>query len=133
MAARERSLIDARLLALPPESRRFRLNAGQAWQGEAVRASRPTRTTLYPGDVLLRAARAFHGAPEGWPDLCGWDAVTITQAMVGQTVAVFVGEECKTGRLSLSRMQRRFRDCLVRMGGRFVVVRDHGEPSTARR
>jgi hypothetical protein len=123
VAAPERALIDARLAALPPESRRFRLNAGTAWQGRAQRVARATQVVLRPGDVLLRQARAFHGAPEGWPDLFGWDSVTITQAMVGTVVAVAAGEEVKAGRGRLSAVQRLFAACLVRMGGRFVTVR----------
>ena len=128
MAVPERSLIDARLLALTPTERRFRLYAGQAWQGEAVRASSPTRVTLYPGDVLLRRARAFHGAPVGFPDLFGWDAVIVTPEMVGTVVAIATGEEVKTGSLRLSAMQRRFRECLTGMGGRFVTVREPQRP-----
>ncbi len=122
MASAERSLIDQRLANLRPEERRFRINAGLAWTGDALRVRTPRVVTLRPGDVLLRRARAFRGAPAGWPDLAGWDAVTVTPEMVGQLVAVAAGEEVKaTGRLS--RLQRLFRDCLLRMGGRYRVMR----------
>lgn len=114
MGAPERELILQRLSNLAPEDRRFRLNAGQAWTGEIVRR---TPTTL-----VLRNPRVFHGAPEGWPDLCGWDSVVVTPEMVGQTLAVFAGEEVKAHGGRLSRVQRLFRDCLVRMGGRWRVI-----------
>lgn len=35
------------------------------------------------------------GLGVGSPDLVGWQSVTVTNAMVGTTLAVFVGVECK--------------------------------------
>ena len=115
MGEPERELILQRLSNLSPEERRFRLNAGQGWTGEIMRR---TPTTL-----VLRNPRPFHGAPEGWPDLCGWDSVLVTQAMVGTRLAVFAGEEVKAHGGRLSRVQARFRDCLTRMGGYWRVLR----------
>jgi hypothetical protein len=115
MAAPERELIDARLRELPADSRRFRINAGQGWVGEIVRRT--------PTTITLRNPRVFHAAPEGWPDLAGWDCVLVTPEMVGTRLAVFAGEEVKAGRGRLSVVQRLFRDCLLRMGGRWTTVR----------
>jgi hypothetical protein len=115
MGAPERDLINSRLASLQPHERRFRINAGLAWTGEIVRR---TRTT-----ITLRNPRPFHAAPPGWPDLAGWDSVSVTPEMVGQLVAVFAAEEMKTGRQRLSRLQRLFRDCLLRMGGEYRIIR----------
>jgi hypothetical protein len=126
MAELERDLIDARLRLLGDSQRRFRINAGQAWAAapkDTLHPSRPMTVRVMPGDVILRRARVFHGAPKGWPDLCGWDSIVITPEMVGQTVAVFVGEEFKTPHVRMSPEQGIFRDCLTRMGGRFEVMR----------
>ena len=115
MGQAERDLIDERFANLTSEEYRVRLNAGQGWTGEIIKR---TQTTL-----TLKNPRAFHGAPAGFPDTCGWDSIVITPDMVGQRIAVFVGEEYKTGRLKLSRFQRLFRDRLIGDGGRFVTVR----------
>jgi hypothetical protein len=115
MGQAEHDLIAAHLKNLASDKRRFRINAGMGWSGETVR--------LESGDLLIRNPRPFHGAVKGWPDLAGWDTVEITPDMVGKKIAVFVGEEFKTGKLKLSREQRLFRDCLERMGGIFRVIR----------
>lgn len=120
VGAPERELIDAHLIALPPESRRFRLNAGQAWAGEVVRRT--------PTTITLRNPRVFHGAPEGFPDLCGWDAVVVTPDMVGTVVAIFAADEVKANGGRLSVAQKMFRACLERMGGRFRVVVNPADP-----
>jgi len=107
MGAQERNLINTRLAGLAPNERLFRANVGVAWAGKAVRKGRFT---------VIADARPFHGMPEGFPDLVGWTAVTITPDMVGQRVAVFTAEEVKaTGRLG--KLQRAWRDLIVRMGG----------------
>lgn len=107
MGAQERNLINTRLAGLAPNERLFRANVGVAWAGKAVRKGRFT---------VIADARPFHGMPEGFPDLVGWTAVTITPDMVGRTIAVFTAEEVKaTGRLG--KLQRAYRDLIVRMGG----------------
>lgn len=66
----------------------FRANVGQGWQGRAhVRGE----------TVILREARPFStGLPKGFPDLFGVKPVTVTPAMVGQRLGVFVYLEVKT-------------------------------------
>ncbi len=122
MGAPERELIDARLASLAEHERRFRINAGRGWTA-AKRDTLVRREADGSRTVILRNSRPFHGAPPGWPDLFGWDSVRVTPEMVGQLVAVAAGEEAKTGRQGLSRLQRLFRDCLLRMGGRYRVTR----------
>jgi len=115
MGQAERDVSTEYLHTLTADQRRFRINSGVAWTGTVIH--RPD------GSLLIRNPRPFHGAPKGSPDFWGWDAVKITPEMVGQTVAIFCGEEVKSGRLQLSKFQRMFRDCLTKMGGRFRVVR----------
>jgi len=96
-----------------------RINAGSAWTAGP-------RDTEYKGKIItLKNARRFIGAPPGWPDLAGYQSVTITPDMVGKTVAIFTGHEIKmTGKLNAK--QKIFRDRLIRMGGRFIVDRPDG-------
>lgn len=127
MGQKEKTLIKSNLAALDPETqRRFRINAGMAWTGNQIRGPEILKYLNRVGVkncLLIVKPRPFIGAPEGFPDVIGWDTVEITPDMVGQKIAVFVGDEYKaTGRLS--RVQKIFGDLLTRMGGRFRVVRD---------
>lgn len=121
MGWRENRIISDRLENLGSNEKRFRINAGTGWVSEKkIIASKSITVKLRPGDMVLRNARPLHGAPEGWPDLVGWDTIEITSDMVGQKIAVMVGEEVKaTGKLSPA--QRKFRNILVKMGGRFFT------------
>jgi hypothetical protein len=111
----EQELIKKRLRGLDPERERlFRINAGMGWSGEILRREKT--------HIVLGNPRPLHAAPSGWPDLCGWETVEITPEMVGEKIAVFVGEEMKFSG-SLRPNQRRFRDMLLRMGGIHRVVR----------
>lgn len=97
-----------------------------AWNGRQIRGPGILKYVNSAGVkncLLLVGPRPFIGAPEGFPDVIGWDTVEITTNMVGQKIAVFVGEEFKaTGRLS--RVQKIFGALLTRMGGLFRVVRN---------
>lgn len=108
----EQEKIKQILSTLPINKRLFRINAGTGWIGQTSKAGVDI--------IAIRNPRPFHGAPKGWPDLCGWQTVEITADMVGKQVAVFVGEEIKlTGKLSKD--QSKFRDVLTEMGGIFRV------------
>ena len=115
MGQAERDVSTEYLHTLTADQRRFRINSGVAWTGTVIH--RPD------GSLLIRDPRPFHGAPKGSPDFWGWDSVRITTEMVGQTVAVFVGAEVKSKNVRLSKFQKMFRDCLTRVGGRFIEVR----------
>ncbi len=69
-------------------------------------------------DRLIR-----YGLVVGGSDLIGWTPVTITPAMVGQTLAVFTAVEAKTGRVPVTVEQRRFLDAVRSAGGVAIVAR----------
>jgi hypothetical protein len=114
MGFKEKNLINEYLLNLPENMRMFRTNSGMAWAGKAVKK----------GDaIIIKNARPFHGMPEGWPDLTGWETVVITPDMVGQKIAVFSVVEVKTGSTKLSKKQNQFKELILKMGGRFLELR----------
>lgn len=78
-------------------ARLFRQNVGLAWVGRAEKIARAKSVAVRPGDVLIRAARPFKAGIAGMSDLGGWVPVTITEDMVGKTVAVYVQVEVKDG------------------------------------
>jgi hypothetical protein len=114
MSHLERHRIRERLSNLPDNVRLFRINAGSGWAGEIIKRTADR--------LVLKNPRPFHGAPNGWPDLAGWETIEITPDMVGSKIAVFLGEEVKvTG--TLNKYQKMFRDCIENMGGIFRVLR----------
>ena len=128
MGAKENKLIKEHLREMDPETqRRFRINAfGISWKGKEIRGELIRGYINKCGTkncLLLVGPRVINGAPEGFPDTIGWDTVEITHDMVGKKIAVFVGEEYKTGKLGLSKAQQKFKAVLDRMGGIFRVVR----------
>jgi hypothetical protein len=115
MGDKEKKVINRILKNIDPDwERYFRINAGEAWTGE---------TMTHKGSFLvLKNPRRFHGAPDGFPDMIGWETVEITEEMVGKKIAVFKAIEVKaTGRLS--KAQERFQAVLERMGGIFEVAK----------
>ncbi len=134
MAELEREVMDRRLRALglvgpgSEESpfRRFRINAGAGWvagPADTVHVSKPMSVRVYPGDMILRHARPFIGAPAGWADLTGWDSVVIGPEDVGTRVAVFAMDELKSAGVGVSRKQKEFMKLVNRWGGRYEVIR----------
>lgn len=132
MGAREKKVINELLLCLPENERLFRGNAGKAWAGhlvsttlEKIQVAKQILATdgRCPGVVILRSARVFHGLPAGFTDLFGFKSVTVTQDMVGQTMAVFEGVEVKTGRIPQTREQKIFEALVKKMGGIYRLVR----------
>lgn len=100
---------------LTTDQRLWRINAGMAWAGKII-----SRTA---GKITLMNPRPFFGAPKGTPDMIGFDSIIITDEMVGQRVAVFVGSELKaTPRDKLKKDQVNFKNLLVKMGG---IHREH--------
>lgn len=127
MGMKENELIKKHFKRLDESTqRRFRANSGVAWAGKAVRGADIFKYLSRFGPskcMLLVNPRPFKGMLDGFPDTFGWDTIEITPDMVGQRVAVFVGDEMKaTGRLSP--LQKKFGELLVRMGGVFNVIRD---------
>lgn len=108
MAQKHEETIDEILLNQPENVRLFKSRAGFAWQGKSTRKGR---------FLVIENPIPFHGMPDGFPDICGWTEITITPDMVGQNIAVFTAVEVKTGNQKLEKLQRGFRDLIVRMGG----------------
>lgn len=112
----EPELIRRILLAGTAEGARlFRQNVGQGWAGKAVHRG---------STVVIENARPLHaGLCKGSSDIIGWRPVVITPDMVGQTVAIFVAIEAKTGRLRTTADQQRFLDAVEKAGGIAGVAR----------
>lgn len=112
--------------------RLFRNNVAQAWVGQSTRFVRRTTVTVNAGDVLIRAARPLHaGLTKGSADLIGWQAVVITPAMAGRTVAVFTSVEVKSDGGRASDAQLNWQDNVARAGGYAVVARSADDVSAA--
>ena len=125
MAKPEDDLRREYIEALKPNQRRFFIDAGTAWKSDAKNThfvKKVQTVTVYPGDLVLRHPQVFHGGPPGWFDAAGWDEIIITPEMVGQTLAVFCGDELKTKNDRLRPLQRLLGQLLARMGGRWRVV-----------
>lgn len=68
-----------------------------------------------------------YGLSPDTPDIVGFTCVTITQDMVGQTIAQFTGYEIKTGDAVQTVGQKNFQKLLESMGGKYKVVRSVGD------
>jgi len=100
---------------LTSNQRLWRINSGMGWAGKILKKA--------AGSITLLNPRPFFGAPKGFPDQIGFDSIIITQEMVGQRVAVFVGSELKaTKRDKLKPDQVNFKNMLVKQGG---IHREH--------
>ena len=94
----------------------WRQNVGTGWAGKSHR--------LDDGSVLIRDARPLHaGLCKGSSDLIGLRQVTITEEMVGQTLAQFVALEVKQPGKYPTPDQRNFLDFVRDAGGLAKVVR----------
>lgn len=96
-------------------ARLFRVNVGRAWVGDAERVG--------PDTVILRNARPFKAGVPGMSDLIGWTPVTITEAHLGQTLAVYTAVETKTPRGRATTEQRQFIEVVSAAGGRAGIAR----------
>ena len=98
-------------------SRLFRMNVGTGWIGKSTRFYRVQVITVKPGDVLIREARPFRAGIEGMHDLVGWQSVIVTPEMVGMRLAVFASLEVKGAGGRPRKMQRVFKDNVIKAGG----------------
>ena len=84
------------------DTRLFRQNVGQGWQGTRDLIAENRIKAMGGGDVVvLRNPRPLiAGLCKGSSDLIGWRTVEVTPDMVGQRLAVFAAIEVKsaTGR-----------------------------------
>jgi hypothetical protein len=99
-----------RLALSKGNTRLFRNNTGEAWQGLAI--------ALPGGDILLKKPRRVNfGLCPGSSDLIGWKSVTITPNMIGKRVAVFVAPEAKMRGKKPTDIQAAFIRTVVEAGG----------------
>ena len=115
MGKAARKIENERLANLPPNKRMFKINSGRGWQGQTVKHDKDI--------LILKNPRPINAAPSGWPDLCGWETITITSDMVGQKIPVFCMEEIKAGADRLGPAQKKMKALFERMGGVFKVIR----------
>jgi hypothetical protein len=106
-------------------ARIFRNHVGLGWQGHAERFTSKQHVCVYPGDVLIRAARPLRaGLTVGSSDLIGWTPREITADMIGRGVAVFTAVEVKTDQGELTAEQARFLRAVEQAGGIAIEARD---------
>ena len=67
------------------------------------------------------------GLCKGSADLIGWRSVTITPAMVGQTLAIFTSIEVKSSRGRVNPEQQQWLQAVAAAGGIAGVARSVGE------
>jgi len=104
-------------------ARLFRNNVGTAWMGDAQ--------VLANGDVLIRKPRrVVFGLHKGSSDLIGWYTITVTPAMAGVRLAVFVACETKSLRGRAQVEQRNFLERVQESGGIAVLARSVEEANT---
>lgn len=97
--------------------RLFRNNVGLTWTGNTKK--------LPNGDILISNPRPFHsGLCVGSSDLIGWKTETVTQEMVGQSVAIFTAIEIKTKNVPVTDKQKNFLEKVNECGGIGIVSRD---------
>lgn len=134
------SLILKAINALRFPGRLWRNSKGGAWQGGSIIGARSVspvtrenlerhRACLRPGDVVLRGARfnQFGLLAPGSSDTVGYSTVQITEAMVGQTVAVFTAIEAKAPGRPVDPEQRRFVDWIIGAGGIAGIARSEAD------
>lgn len=105
-------------------ARLFRQNTGMAWVGKVEKRTGLVR--LGPDDLVIRNARPFHAGVTGMSDLGGWVPVTITQEMIGSTVALYAQVEVKDGGRP-TKEQMAWVAAVIAAGGRAGVARSESD------
>lgn len=104
--------------------RLFRNNVGVGWVGKSFRPVSTQTVTISKNDVVIYWARPLHaGLCKGSSDTIGYLPVTITQEMVGKTVAVFVACETKSKRGKSTEEQERFVKSVSDCGGIGIIAK----------
>lgn len=94
----------------------FRANCGVGWTGNK-------KTRMKDGSLVIHDPRPFHGMIEGFPDLVGWQTITITEDMVGQKMARIIMPEVKTPTGKKRDAQERFAKNALSKGVKYGFVR----------
>jgi len=100
-------------------TRLFRQQSALAWAGKIIDRTHDRITLLNPHPIKL-------GVP-GMADLGGLSSVLITDAMVGQIIAVYLAIECKAGRGHATTEQKDFIAMVQCLGGRAGIARSSAE------
>lgn len=108
-------------------ARLWRMSVGLAWMGDARKFDRSCTVNVDPGDVLIRKARPFKSGVEGMSDGIGFMPVKVTSDMVGQTVAVYLAVEDKTGSGRATKEQSAFIRMVRSFGGLAGVARNDAD------
>ena len=99
-------------------TRMFRNSVGLGWIGKTERVTKPIQVLVFPGDVVIRKARALHaGLATGSADLIGFKSYVVQPEDVGKRVAVFVSMEAKEGTGRMTPEQKNWRDQVQAAGG----------------
>ena len=103
-------------------ARLFRINTGTGWTGNKI-VWLPKNHDTWPGALVIYDPRPFSsGTPVGYADYTGWKSITVSEEMVGQTLAVFMAVEVKAG-TSATKEQQNFIERVLQAGGIAGVVR----------
>ncbi len=94
----------------------WRNNVGRAWAGDV--------SHLRDGSILIQNPRPLHaGLCKGSADLIGLRPLVVTQAMVGTTLAQFIGIEVKAPCGRVTQEQARFLEFVRSKGGLALLAR----------
>lgn len=108
-------------------ARLWRMSVGLGWFAaptSTLKATKAMTVNLSAGDVVLRQARPFRAGAVGMSDNCGLVPVVVTPEMVGQTLAVYLAVEDKSGSGRASDEQKSFIRMVRSFGGRAGVSRN---------
>lgn len=108
-------------------ARLWRMSVGLAWMGDARKFDRACSVNVEPGDVLIRKARPFKSGVEGMSDGIGFAPKIVTADMVGQTIAVYLAVEDKTGSGRATKEQSAFIRMVRSFGGLAGVARNDAD------
>ena len=101
-----------------PNVKLFSNLRGNFWAGKLIKHN--------GSSVVLGFARRMKAGfgPDGTPDYCGWQQITITPAMVGKTIAQFCAVEIKRfdglGKTTVEQID--MIDLINRQGGRACII-----------
>ena len=106
-----------------PDVRLFRNNVGNGFVGNVFEESRGCITLINPRRIQF-------GLCVGSSDLIGYKSITITPAMVGRRVAVFLSPEVKQPKKKPTPAQDDWRTAVLHFGGISGVVRSVDDAQT---
>lgn len=109
--------------------RLFRNTVGVGWVGRSRRLRPGEVYRAQGGEVIITDPRPLHaGLFIGSGDAIGWTTIMVTEAMVGQRIAVFTSVETKvpvTGRMRTE--QKTWHAAVQAAGGHSVIARSEAD------